>query len=71
MSAARISFLRSVLPGLFAFGNTTLAAQYGVELARLEGRSPENVVAEFDECAREGHEHGAEGNRCIWCQVQL
>lgn len=71
LPVARASFLRLMIPQLAAGGFSRLAAEYCVELGRLEGRSPEDVAAEFGECAREGHQHGSSGDLCLYCQVQM
>lgn len=71
LSVARASFLRLMIPQLAAGGFTELAARYAVQLGRLEGRSPEDVAAEFGRCAQDGHELGSDGSRCLFCGVEV
>lgn len=69
IEVARAAFLRLMIPQLAAGGFEHLSASYAVELARLEGRTVEQVYCEFSECDREGHETDYGSKICLHCGV--
>lgn len=69
IAVARAAWLRLMIPQLEAGGFRTVAASYAVELARLEGRTVEQVAAEFGQCAALGHETDYGSKICLHCGV--